>query len=63
MYYDSEDNDRNAKDNHFYDRKHSDYDHRNAYDHRGESERFVKDNFHLIKEYEDFKSNEDFSSL
>jgi hypothetical protein len=55
LYYDSEDNDRNAKDNHFYDRKHSDYDHRNAYDHRGESERFVKDNFHLIKDYEDFK--------
>lgn len=63
MYYESEDNDRNIQDNHFYDRKHSDYDHKKEDDHRGKSERFVKDNIHLIQEYEDFKSNEDFSSL
>lgn len=63
MYYESDEYDRNAQDNHFYHRKHSNIDHRNVTDHKGKSYKFIEDNYHLIKDYEDFKSNEDFSSL
>lgn len=60
MYYETEDNDRNAKDNHFYNRKHLDFDHKIFNDIKDKSYKFIEENYNLIKDYEELNSNEDF---